>query len=797
MFNYSDLNDVEFEELCKDVMEKKLNKSLRTFSKGKDKGVDIRNDDNSIIIQVKHYIKSTYSTLKSNLIKELTKVDNLKPKEYYICVSQELNPMQIDEIYKIFEKYMKNTSNIITIKEIDYFLQKTENEDIVNKHFKLWLSSSKVLEKIGKNDILIDCETLLDAIENETKYFVKTNMYNKCLEILEGERIIVITGMPGVGKTITSKMLVLKYVEQGYKVRYTTNNDVSNLKKSISSNPELKEIILLDDCLGQHYLKMGEQKENEIISLIKYVKLHTNKVLVMNSRITILNEAKKKSEEFNNIIEDKDIRVYTINMDNISLIEKAKILYNHIYFNNIGEEYFEEIKKDRRYFNIVRHRNYNPRIIQNITKRANKDIPVQEYYQYIIKCLNNPEFIWKNEYEHRIEKEDRILLLTLYSISDSMVKYEILERAFNKRIEQEKDIDTSKNCFIEVIKRLNESMIKVTISGKQRYISVLNPSVNDFLKEEFYSNEIARRRILENVITIEQIKRIYRYREDDINKEIEDQIKKGTILNLINLNEKETIHTTIISYIVYFEIKDKKWMDLIEKGLEDYEYDTYYRIDSKTTYRKKDVIFKLLNGSLYTYYNIIKKLEDVKFVENLISNIEIEDLIDVVNLICNKFVEESKNIPENILYCIQEEINYELEQFFNNYELSELNINLNEIFYKEREKLEDNIGYDLYQISEEEFDKELIDRVKEEIEEISNYEFQAILGDFCEMLPNQISDNIRTNFNKPSNDAISNLIKQFMEPAREYDIDEILDEDTDIIEIEIDNMFNRKVFNEN
>ena len=203
MFNYADLNDVEFEELCKDVMEKKLKEKLRTFARGKDKGIDIRNDNNTTVIQVKHYIKSTYSNLKTNLRKELKKVEPINPKQYYVCISKELNPMQLDEIYEMFKKYMKDSSNIITIKEIDNFLQKPENQEVLEKHFKLWLSATKVLEKIGQNDIFIDCESLLDNINDEVKYFVRTSMFDKCLEILNNERIIAIIGMPGVGKTTT------------------------------------------------------------------------------------------------------------------------------------------------------------------------------------------------------------------------------------------------------------------------------------------------------------------------------------------------------------------------------------------------------------------------------------------------------------------------------------------------------------------------------------------------------------------------------------------------------------------
>ncbi len=41
MFNLENLNDYEFELLCKDIMQTKLGCSLHTFPKGPDGGVDI------------------------------------------------------------------------------------------------------------------------------------------------------------------------------------------------------------------------------------------------------------------------------------------------------------------------------------------------------------------------------------------------------------------------------------------------------------------------------------------------------------------------------------------------------------------------------------------------------------------------------------------------------------------------------------------------------------------------------------------------------------------------------------
>ena len=63
MLNYANLNDTEFEFLCKDIMSKRLNTPLRNFAPGKDGGIDLCNEDKSIIVQVKHYVESSVDAL--------------------------------------------------------------------------------------------------------------------------------------------------------------------------------------------------------------------------------------------------------------------------------------------------------------------------------------------------------------------------------------------------------------------------------------------------------------------------------------------------------------------------------------------------------------------------------------------------------------------------------------------------------------------------------------------------------------------------------------------------------------
>ena len=104
MLNYSILNDIEFEELCKDVMSKMLNTQLRSFSRGRDGGVDLCDDamEKNIIIQVKHYLNSTQSQVVNSLKKEESRVQELCSDEYYVCCSRELSANSVNKIYNMF-----------------------------------------------------------------------------------------------------------------------------------------------------------------------------------------------------------------------------------------------------------------------------------------------------------------------------------------------------------------------------------------------------------------------------------------------------------------------------------------------------------------------------------------------------------------------------------------------------------------------------------------------------------------------------------------------------------------------
>ena len=485
MLNYSNLNDMEFEALCQDIMTRRLGVQLRRFAPGKDGGVDLTDDaaHHNIVVQVKHYMKTSTSGLIRTLKTELPKVNALKPKQYFICCSKELSDPSIKGLYQHFAAYMESSWNIVTLTEIDDFLKKPENRDILEKHFKLWLDDTGILKQLCNDEIFVDCEVLLAGVEKKQNRFVCTRVFDQALDILDTGRTLCIIGDPGVGKSITSQMLVLHYAALGYRVRYTTDvTDLTSLKKSLQRDKDAKEIILLDDCFGQAYFEMKSTQSTELVSLIRYVRLHPHKLLILNSRITIFQEAKARQRILNESLEQKEFQIRTLDLNQMSSVEKAKILYNHLAFSGIPKEYFWDLQKDRRYRQIVHHPNYNPRIIEYVCNPIRyENVKPNQFFKFVCRHLDNPQQIWADEYDDRLQTADRILLQTIYSMTKTTVSADLVSQCFVRRLADQPGIDQTVDQYSRSLKRLNDNFVRQLDSDGALVLSMLNPSVNDFL----------------------------------------------------------------------------------------------------------------------------------------------------------------------------------------------------------------------------------------------------------------------------------------------------------------------------
>ncbi|MGC3096621.1 restriction endonuclease [Enterococcus faecalis] len=626
MFDYTILNDHEFEILCRDIMQIELNRTLYVFPRGIDQGIDIcdKKVHPDILIQAKHYARSSYSQLLSSLKKEIPKVNKHQPKQYFIMTTQSLTRQNKIEILNLFPEYMSDISSIWGKDDIDSFLKEEKNSEVVQQNFKLWLNASNVLSIIQNQNIFLDSTELLDDIESKIELFVHTSSYDEAVDKLKEHNILIVVGAPGVGKTTISEMIVLYYINQGYSVKYATNNNLSDLKKTISLKMDKKELILLDDFLGQHYLKLHEEQPNELKTLLSFISRSSSKKVILNSRITILNEAKELSLKFNELMSKYELQKYLIDLNKISKYEKAKILYNHLYFNDIPKEYFKVIKVSSNYLKIVSHENYNPRIIEYVTKKRNYELVSPEnYYEYILDKLDKPTEIWRDEFENRMSPEDRCFMNTLYSLTDTDIEYDKFEQSFNRRIRTEKNIDTTTNLFSRILKRLNESLITIKIRNDKKFISVLNPSINDYLLKEISSNENEQLKMIDSAVFFEQIVRCNKSTESE--KALKEKLFSNDILRF------ETLQNSIFYYfleqVVKYKILNKQLIKKVQIAVER----SYENLEESKYSKYSSQIISLLYNDMFEFYNLseIFCLSDKLF--HIIQIMSSESVIELYN----------------------------------------------------------------------------------------------------------------------------------------------------------------------
>lgn len=695
MANYdlSILCDTEFEELAKDILSSHLKLDFKTFRSGRDKGIDLlySKDDEETIVQVKHYIKSTFSNLRTVIKEEYKKMCDRNPKRYILFVSMDLSVNQCDQITKIMNGYIKSASDIYDLKRIISLLSNKKNAWIEEKYYKLWLTNTSVISNILHNAQQNNIKYMVEQIREDLPLYVITNNYYISREKLEKSGLLLIHGEPGVGKTVLANLLVLQYLEAGYKPKFIIGHNIPELENILSRDKDEKEIIFIDDFLGSNFVELiNGNNENRLVSFIRKYLHKPNKRVVLTSRTTIYNRASLVFEKLHQL--EEKINLHSIEVKSYNQFEKAAILYNHCYFLLNDREYFNEIVKDKRYMRIIYHKNYNPRIIEFFADKLRlNDVDVKNYYSFIMDKLNNPEDIWRYEYESKITNEERLLVDTLLTFNQSS-QLEYLERAFEKRYSyeiKENSFTRSHNTFNKALKVLDAGFIRIDIGeNNKRLVSFINPSIRDFLKFYFRENPSEVSRIINGIKFIDQL---LVFNSEGVSSEglidlTEEHIENIRQLLINDFNDIEEIGFSKMLYITKFsnvlpnpdEEIEKIQYNYLEKVIENEKFSHLSDVNS---------IYEVLN-SRHQHLRIKELIfQNVKTVTALVlkNTYLVEELASWLGQICCLEQETCKMLLQ--------------EDFFINDLREILNINF-EMYFEERSleyfKYEDYITYNGY-----------------------------------------------------------------------------------------------------
>lgn len=490
-YNYLNLSPVEFEELSRDVLQIREGIIFESFNSNKDGGIDFRfkTAESYIIVQAKRY--NRYSDLRKDLIhKEVAKLKKRKPNRYILVTSVDFTITQKDELMKILKEHILHENDILGKRDLNNLLGLSEYRSIIKKHYKLWFTSIETLHGLIEQIVYRKDYNLTKSewhlIHQECKFYVQNESFQEAVDKIEDDRIVLISGTPGSGKTTLGRALV------GYFQAKEEYNDLIFIRDIDHAwamlKDDEKQIFFYDDFLGAIRFGGFSRNEESILSrFIERIKIIPNKILILTTREYVLQQAQTLHSELK-----KDIYQLSkciVAPETYTPYIKAKILYNHLYFSGLHPNQILTLVEKDNYRTIINHRNYTPRLIADHIKISAKNKNrTQYFYSEFIKYLNDPNEFWKDIYEKQ-STSAKVLLITLFSLNEP-IYLDDLKRAFDSAIavyvNKYTNTIISPDTFRNTLQELSDTFIRIELENTALNLYAVefqSPFIKDFILE--------------------------------------------------------------------------------------------------------------------------------------------------------------------------------------------------------------------------------------------------------------------------------------------------------------------------
>lgn len=479
-YDFKILQPNEFECLSRDLIQERDGVYIESFTAGKDSGIDFRyalSKDKQSVIQVKRY--STYPSLLAGLKKEVPKIQKLGVQRYYISTSVGLTPMNKAEIQELFGSTILDTADILGKDDLNNLLGLYPN--IEKRYYKLWLASTTVLEELLHKRIRNWAAFEMEKIKNDIHQYVINDSFDDALEKLTEHGYVIISGIPGIGKTTLARMLVYRLLAQGFEDFIYIPSDIDDAVELFDE--ERKQVFFFDDFLGSTVFEVGERKfDQKILAFIEKVRHSPGKRFILTTREYILSDALLYYEKFqqNHI----DIAKCTLTLTYYTKYIRAAILYNHLADAQLPCEYVESLLENGNYKKLINHQNFNPRVIETfINDRVWESVESRQFMNKLLSFFDYPLSVWEKAFE-KLEYSTRYILLTLATmplpvrVEDWRTAFEYFRSSHMaklglQRCDEQKwneSVRVLEDCFIYTY-RLEDKII----------VKLYNASVRDFL----------------------------------------------------------------------------------------------------------------------------------------------------------------------------------------------------------------------------------------------------------------------------------------------------------------------------
>lgn len=469
-YDFRSLSPIDFEMLTRDLLNADLELRLVSFGVGPDGGIDLRDarEGRETIVQCKHRPSATKADLVRAAGAEVQRWNTNDMRSYLFVVSADVSPEAETAVLRELSPLPVTRESIWHQGALNAALSR--NSSVERDHFKLWLSSAQALERITAASQWQRSEQLLQRVSERVKLYVHTPAYSAAMKMLEDEHVVMLSGAPGVGKSTLAEMILLSLWHAGWTV-VNIASDIDEAWRQIRTAQD-KVVFYYDDFLGQTTSAELQKNEGSGVALLidRIRKGSGNQILVLTTREQVLRSARHGDDDRVRRLADDQSKI-RIELDKISRISRAQMLFNHLHFGFQDDAARAVLACDGRYRQVVDHPGFNPRILESVVL-GQKHSDVDSFYSSLFKALDHPESIWAGSF--------RQLSTTAIKILFQLAAWPSVSMPIDKIREAVRPEDPRE--WLPALKVLENTWIRLTAtSGAVDKASLFDPSRRDFL----------------------------------------------------------------------------------------------------------------------------------------------------------------------------------------------------------------------------------------------------------------------------------------------------------------------------
>ena len=207
----------------------------------------------------------------------------------------------------------------------------------------------------------------------------------------------------------------------GEALRYLATAGVSGItRQQLSHWPQNRDLDeatmhrLLEEYLPKLGMQTRKNEQSRLAQFMERVRRSDNKRFILTTREYILSEALNRYERLSGteIAMSKSI----ISLEDYTHLIRARILYKHLFFSDLPSNLKTSLLPNERYWDVIRHRNYNPRVIEHaVSLQGVVSLSPDEFVSNIFATLNDPSAVWEVIFEN-LPDMARLILLAVASL---------------------------------------------------------------------------------------------------------------------------------------------------------------------------------------------------------------------------------------------------------------------------------------------------------------------------------------------------------------------------------------------